>query len=449
MPKSDTKKSASIAARKKKRIPPRAPNVASILRDADQFLLPTYKRQPIVFTHGRGCYVYDSRGKKYLDFLGGIAVNALGHAHPRIVKVIRRESARAIHLSNLFHNSFQGPLARKLAQWSGLDRVFFSNSGAEAVEGALKLARLYGRTPADASGSPARKHRILALENSFHGRTFGAVSVTSTEKYRLPFAPLVPGVEFVRFNDVADLESKFDDTVCAILLETIQGEGGIYPVSEEFWNRARALATKNGALLIADEIQCGLGRTGRYFAYQKFSSTPDVVLVAKPLAAGLPLGAVLTTEAVAQRIAPGLHGTTFGGGPLACAAAREFLNIVEDQHLLENIRVRAAELREGLSALAAKFPFVREIRGEGLMIGIELSIDGSPFVQQAMKRGLLINCTHDFTLRLLPPFLVTRAQVRQLLRLLEKLFVTIPKKAAASEPAKLALPSHAALAAAR
>ncbi|MGC1615885.1 MAG: aspartate aminotransferase family protein [Candidatus Acidiferrum sp.] len=449
MPKSDTKKSASIAARKKKRIPPRAPNVASILRDADQFLLPTYKRQPIVFTHGRGCYVYDSRGKKYLDFLGGIAVNALGHAHPRIVKVIRRESARAIHLSNLFHNSFQGPLARKLAQWSGLDRVFFSNSGAEAVEGALKLSRLYGRTPADASGSPARKHRILALENSFHGRTFGAVSVTSTEKYRLPFAPLVPGVEFVRFNDVADLESKFDDTVCAILLETIQGEGGIYPVSEEFWNRARALATKNGALLIADEIQCGLGRTGRYFAYQKFSSTPDVVLVAKPLAAGLPLGAVLTTEAVAQRIAPGLHGTTFGGGPLACAAALEFLNIVEDQHLLENIRVRAAELREGLSALAAKFPFVREIRGEGLMIGIELSIDGSPFVQQAMKRGLLINCTHDFTLRLLPPFLVTRAQVRQLLRLLEKLFVTIPKKAAASEPAKLALPSHAALAAAR
>ena len=263
--------------------------------------MPTYKRQPIVFTHGRGCYVYDSRGKKYLDFLGGIAVNALGHAHPRIVKVIRRESARAIHLSNLYHNSFQGPLARKLAQWSGLDRVFFSNSGAEAVEGALKLARLYGRTPADVSGSPARKHRILALENSFHGRTFGAVSVTATEKYRLPFAPLVPGVEFVRFNDVTDLESKFDDTVCAILLETIQGEGGIYPVSEDFWNRARSLATKNGALLIADEIQCGLGRTGRYFAYQKFASKPDVVLIAKPLAAGLPLGAVLTSEAVAQR----------------------------------------------------------------------------------------------------------------------------------------------------
>jgi len=449
MRKLKTKKSAGSASRKAKKVPARASNAASILRDANQFLLPTYKRQPIVFTHGRGCYVYDSRGKKYLDFLGGIAVNALGHAHPRIVKVIRRESARAIHLSNLFHNSFQGPLARKLAQWSGLDRVFFSNSGAEAIEGALKLARLYGRTPGDAPGSPARKHRILALDNSFHGRTFGAVSVTATEKYRLPFAPLVPGVEFVRFNDVADLESKFDDTVCAILLETIQGEGGIYPVSEEFWNRARALASKNGALLIADEIQCGLGRTGRYFAYQKFSSMPDIVVVAKPLAAGLPLGAVLTSETVAQRISPGLHGTTFGGGPLACATALEFLNVIEDEKLLENVRARGAELQEGLAALAAKFSFIREIRGEGLMIGIELSIEGAPFVSQAMLRGLLINCTHDFTLRFLPPFLVTRAQLRQFLRLLERLFVTTPQMAAASDAAKTATPAHAALAAAR
>src|SRR5579862_2879394 len=444
-----TKKTAKSAARRAKKSSPRASHVNSILRDADKFLMPTYKRQPIIFTHGRGCYVFDSSGKKYLDFLGGIAVNALGHAHPRIVKVIRRESARAIHLSNLFHNSFQGPLARKLTQWSGMDRVFFSNSGAEAVEGALKLARLYGRTSGEAPGSTARKHRILALDNSFHGRTFGAVSVTSTEKYRLPFAPLVPGVEFVRLNDVADLESKFDDTVCAILFETIQGEGGIHPVSEEFWNRARALATKNGALLIADEIQCGLGRTGRYFAYQKFSSKPDVVTAAKPLAAGIPLGAVLTSEEVAQRISPGLHGTTFGGGPLACATALEFLNIIEDEKLLENICERGAELREGLTALAAKFPFIREFRGEGLMVGIELSIDGAPFVQEALRKGLLINCTREFTLRFLPPYLVTRAQVRQFLHLLEQLFVTTPQKAASPEPAKTAPPSHAALAAAR
>ena len=397
------------------------------LLDAQKFLLPTYKRPEILFTHGRGCYVYDSTGKKYLDFLGGIAVNALGHAHPRIIKTIRREAGRGIHLSNLFHNSFQGPLARKLAEWSGLDRVFFSNSGTEAIDGALKLARLCGHTPSENLNAAPRKHRFLALENSFHGRTFGALSVTSTEKYRLPFSPVIPGAEFVRFNDVADLESKFDDTVCAILLETIQGEGGIHPVSESFWNRARALATQHGALLIADEIQCGLGRTGRYFAYQKFSSKPDVVVIAKPLAAGIPLGAILASEAVASRISPGLHGTTFGGGPLACSTALAALQTIEDEKLLANIRARGEELRAGLTKLAAQFSFIREIRGEGLMIGVELSIEGGPLVTEALHRGLLINCTHDFTLRFLPPFIVTRVQVRDFLRLLEIVFASAPK----------------------
>src|SRR6266851_4365021 len=397
------------------------------LLDAEQFLLPTYKRQPVVMTHGRGAYVFDSTGKKYLDFLGGIAVNALGHAHPRVVKVIRREAARAIHLSNLFHNAYQGPLARKLAGWSGLDRVFFANSGTEAIDGALKLARLFGRQPHEAAGTTAKKHRFLALEISFHGRTFGAITVTSTEKYRLPFAPLVPGAEFVRFNDVADLEAKFDDTVCGILLEPIQGEGGIYPLSEVFWNRARSLATQHGALLIADEIQCGLGRTGRFFGYQKFSSKPDIVLVAKPLAAGLPLGAILTTEAVASRVSPGMHGTTFGGGPLACAVALEFLSVVEGQELLENIRVR----------------------GEGLMIGVELTVEGAPFVAEAMRRGLLINCTHDFTLRLLPPFIITRAQVREFLRLFELVLATTSRHAAAPVSGRSANPQRVSRAAAR
>jgi acetylornithine/N-succinyldiaminopimelate aminotransferase len=419
------------------------------LDDAEKFLLPTYKRQPVIMTHGRGSYVFDATGKKYLDFLGGIAVNALGHAHPRIVKVIRREAARAIHLSNLYHHAYQGPLARKLAAWSGLDRVFFANSGTEAIDGALKLARLFGRETDEAVGTPAKKHRFLTMENSFHGRTFGAISVTSTEKYRLPFLPVVPGAEFVRFNDVSDLESKFDDTVCAILLETIQGEGGIHPVSDLFWNRARVLAAQHGALLIADEIQCGLGRTGRYFAYQKFSSKPDIALVAKPLAAGLPLGAILTTEAVAARVSPGLHGTTFGGGPLACAVALEFLNIVEQENLLDNIRARGAELREGLGKLAGKFEFVREIRGEGLMIGVDLSIEGTPFVAEAAQRGLLINCTHDTTLRLLPPFNITRAQAREFLRVLELVLRTTPRQATAPGTAKTASPARVALAAAR
>jgi acetylornithine/N-succinyldiaminopimelate aminotransferase len=431
------KKAAAPPMQKPKRTHALKPKHDPRLSDAEQFLLPTYKRQPFIFTHGRGAYVFDSTGKKYLDFLGGIAVNALGHAHPRIVKVIRREAARAIHLSNLYHNAYQGPLARKLVEISGMDRVFFSNSGAEAADGALKFARLCARTASDAPDKPGAKHRILAMQNSFHGRTFGGVSVTFPEKYRLPFAPLLPGVEFVRFNDIADLESKFDDTVCAVIFETIQGEGGIHPATEAFWNRARSLATQHGALLIADEIQCGLGRTGRYFAYQKFSSKPDIVLIAKPLAAGLPLGAILASEAVASRLSPGLHGTTFGGGPLVCATALEFLSIIDQKKLLENVRARSAELREGLARLAAKFEFIREIRGEGLILGIELSVDGNPFAAEALRQGLIINCTHDFTLRLLPPFIITSAQVREFLRLFELVLAKTPKSISAA-PAQAA-----------
>jgi acetylornithine/N-succinyldiaminopimelate aminotransferase len=427
----------------------RGSKVDARLRDAEKFLLPTYKRQPVVMTHGQGAYVFDSTGKKYLDFLGGIAVNALGHAHPRIVKVIRREAARAIHLSNLYHHAFQGPLARKLAEWSGMDRVFFANSGTEAIDGAMKLARLAGCPPQEPAETPRSKHRFLALENSFHGRTFGAISVTATEKYRLPFSPVVPGVEFVRFNDPADLEAKFDPSVCAVLLETVQGEGGIHPVSEAFWERARSLASEHGALLIADEIQCGLGRTGRYFAYQKFASKPDIVLIAKPLAGGLPLGAMLTTETVASRVSPGMHGSTFGGGPLACAVALEFLSIVEEEKLLENIRARGEELREGLGKLTSQFDFIREIRAEGLMIGIELSVEGGPFVAEAMERGLLINCTHDFTLRLLPPFIITRAEVREFLKLFEMVLEKTPKLASVSDAVTSAIPQGAAHAAAR
>jgi len=428
-----------------KRAPKTRKNVTpAALMDAEKFLLPTYKRQPLVFTHGRGPYVFDSTGKKYLDFLGGIAVNGLGHAHPNIVKVIRRESARAIHLSNLFHNEFQGPLAKKLAEISGLDRVFFSNSGTEAIEGALKLARLYSR-PADAPLAALNpKNRILALENSFHGRTFGAVSITATEKYRLPFAPLVPGVEFVGFNDVTDLEAKFDRNVCAVILETIQGEGGIHPVSEAFWNRARALTSQHGALLIADEIQCGLGRTGRYFAYQKFSAKPDIAAIAKPLAAGLPLGAILTSEAVATCVSPGVHGTTFGGGPMICAVALEFLKVLETKKILANASARGAELRAGLKILAKKFNFIKEVRGEGLMVGVELSVDGAPFVAEAMNRGLLINCTHDYTLRLLPAFIVTSKQIREFLGIFEEVLGHVSKSIAATETAR-----HAAKSAAR
>ncbi len=416
------------------------------VQEAEKFLLPTYKRAPFLLDRGRGCYVFDADSKKYLDFLGGIAVNALGHAHPRIAKVIRREAGRAIHFSNLYHNAYQGPLAKKLVEWSGLDRVFFCNSGTEAIDGAMKLARLCARKPADGAGKVSSKHRFLALENSFHGRTFGAISVTATEKYRLPFAPVVPGVEFVRFNDVADLECKCDDSVCGILIETVQGEGGIYPVSEKFWNRARELATQHGALLIADEIQCGLGRTGRHFAYQRFASKPDIAVIAKPLAAGLPLGAILANNAVAAYVSSGLHGTTFGGGPLVCAVALEFLKIIESERLLANVRNRGEELRAGLQSLAGKFDFIREIRAEGLMIGIQLSIEGAALVAEAVKQGLLINCTHEYIIRLLPPFIVTSAQVREFLKKFEAVLAVVsanPISAEAKAPVTHSLNSYA------
>ncbi len=415
---------------------------AKIVADSTRYLMNTYRRPPVVFAHGRGCRLYDSQGRAYLDFLAGIAVNALGYAHPRMVRVIRREAGRATHISNLFHNPYQGPLARKLAEWSGLDRVFFSNSGAEAMEGALKLARAYAHAKTEAGGAP--KMRILALENSFHGRTFGALSITYTPKYRAPFEPLVPGVEFVRVNDVADLESKFDASVCAIVIEPIQGEGGIFPIGEAFWKRARELATRYDAALIADEIQSGLGRTGRYFAYQKFGedALPDVVTVAKPLAGGLPLGAFIANEQFASAFTPGMHGTTFGGGPLVCAAALEFLSIVEEDDLLANVRARGAELRAGLEKLATRFDFIREVRGEGLILGIDLAIEGAAFVQEALRRSLLINCTHDHILRLLPPFIIRRADVTEFLRKFEAVLATAQKTAAKARTA--AHPTHAA-----
>jgi acetylornithine/N-succinyldiaminopimelate aminotransferase len=400
----------------------------SVLNDASRHLMNTYKRSDMIFTHGRGCYIFDQNGKKYLDFLGGIAVNALGYSYPDLVKTIRREAGRAVHVSNLFHNPFQGPLAAKLAKWSGMDRAFFTNSGSEAVEGALKLARIAAKQ----KPGGARKTRFLAMEHSFHGRTLGALSITHPLKYREPFEPLVPGVEFVCLNDVADLEEKFTDDVCAIVIEPIQGEGGIYPVTNEFWKRARALATHHGAALIADEIQCGLGRTGKAFAYQRLEGLPDIVVVAKPLAGGLPLGAFLAREEFAASFVPGLHGSTFGGGPLTCATALAFLNAVESKHLLANVRARGAELKTGLKKMAAKFDFIREVRGEGLMIGVDLDVEGAPYVAEALKQGLLINCTHDHILRLLPPFILTAQQVKEGLSKIESVLSTTERPAASA-----------------
>jgi acetylornithine/N-succinyldiaminopimelate aminotransferase len=381
-----------------------------------RFLLPTYNRYPIALDRGKGVFLYDCEGKRYLDFVAGLGVNALGHAHPRIVKAIREQSARAIHFSNLYYNEFQGRLAEKLCQLSGLDRAFFSNSGTEAIEGSIKLARLAGhRTGGEA------KSRLVALEGSYHGRTFGAMSLTGQDKYRKGFEPMLEDVKFVPRNHLAALRAAIDDHTCAIVLEPIFGEGGIYECSTEFLQECRALADRHRAALIFDEIQCGLGRTGTIFAFQSFGVIPDIVAIAKPLAAGLPLGAFLAREAFATAISPGQHGTTFGGGPLACRVALEYLAIVEEEKLLENVSRVGAYLQEQLKLLVGRHPAAQEVRGRGLIQGLQLSIPARPIVEQALAEGVLFNSTQDTVLRFLPPFLLQEKHVDKGMRTLKKL----------------------------
>jgi acetylornithine/N-succinyldiaminopimelate aminotransferase len=393
-------------------------SLASIIRSEEKLLVPTYDRHQVLFEHGRGVYLWDDRGTRYLDFLSGIGVNALGHAHPAIRAVLNRQAGRLIHVSNLFFHEYQAELAKRLTKISGMDRAFFCNSGTEAWEGALKLARAYASS-GNHNGHRA-KWRILALENSFHGRTFGSLATTGQAKYREPFAPLLPGVSFVHFNDARDLERKFDKDVCAICLETIQGEGGIRPVSAEFLRLAWKLTESSGALLVVDEIQSGLGRTGQYFAYQHYGVQPDIVTVAKPLAAGLPLGAILTTNRAASGIHPGMHGTTFGGGPLACAVAIEFLRLLDE--LLDHVREVGGYFQGRLEWLQTRHDSIREVRGMGLMLGMELdSADAAKFmVARLLERGILINRTNDSVLRFLPPYIIQKKHVDKLIGALDE-----------------------------
>jgi acetylornithine/N-succinyldiaminopimelate aminotransferase len=387
---------------------------ASVIELERRHLLQNYSRYPLVLHSGKGCHLYDVQGNRYLDLISGIGVNALGHAHPRIVRVIRDQAALLIHSSNLYYHEYQGPLAERLAALSGLERVFFSNSGTEAIEGALKMCRAHG-----GKISPA-KHEMVAVENSFHGRSLGALSVTGQAKYRQDFEPLLPGVRFVPFNDIAALENAVSASTAGILMEWIQGEGGVSPVSGEFARKARELADRHNALLVADEIQCGLGRTGAYFGYQLDARPvrPDIALIAKPLAAGLPLGAILANEKAASAIGPGMHGSTFGGGALACRVALEFLDIMEE--LLPSIRQVGAYFRGRLEGLAGKFSFLKEVRGAGLMLGVEMTVPGKQMVLDAMAEGLLINCTHDTVLRFLPPYIITEREVDTAIGALEK-----------------------------
>jgi acetylornithine/N-succinyldiaminopimelate aminotransferase len=387
-----------------------------------KLLLPTYERNPILFVEGHGVYLVDERGEKYLDLLSGIGVNALGYGHPAITAAIDRQSHKLVHLSNLYFHEGQAELALRLTERTGLDRAFFCNSGTEAWEAAMKLARAYARQ------KRSEGHRLgtkfLALENSFHGRTMGALSTTHKQKYREPFEPLTPGVEFVRFNDVEDLRARFSNEVCAVLIEAVQGEGGVRPVSAEFIRTARELTRSTGALLVADEIQAGMGRTGTWCAYQQYGVQPDVTTLAKPLAGGLPLGAMLSTEEASRGIHPGLHGTTFGGGPLACAVAIAVIDTMERENMLAHIQRIGNYFKEQLDTVAVKHDVIDKVRGLGLMLAIELK--SAELAKQAtakmMERRILINRTNENVLRFLPPYILEEEHVDRAIAALDEVF---------------------------
>jgi predicted acetylornithine/succinylornithine family transaminase len=390
-----------------------------------RYLLGTYNRYPIVLTRGKGVFLYDLDDRRYLDFVSGLGVNALGHAHPRIVKTIREQAAKLIHVSNLYYHEYQGALAEKLCTLASAAsgsssgekfRAFFQNSGTEAIEGSIKLARLAGHR---AGGEG--KSRLVALEGSYHGRTFGALSLTGQEKHRKGFEPMLEEVTFVAQNDLEGLRAAVNDSTCAIVLEPIFGEGGIYECSVEFLQACRAAADRHKAALIFDEIQCGLGRTGTMFAFQSFGVTPDIVAIAKPIAAGLPLGAFLAKEEFASAISPGQHGTTFGGGPLACRVALEFLSIVEDEKLLDNVNKVGAYLQQELKTIVEKSAAAKEVRGRGFIQGINLEIPARPIVDEALAEGVLFNSTHDTVVRFLPPYLLKEKHVDKGIRVLKKL----------------------------
>jgi acetylornithine aminotransferase/acetylornithine/N-succinyldiaminopimelate aminotransferase len=403
------------------------------LRAAEaKLLLETYERNPILFTHGEGVHLVDENGVRYLDLLSGIGVNALGYAHPAIEKAIAEQSRKLIHLSNLYYHEGQAALALRLNEATGMDRAFFSNSGTEANEAALKLARAYAKLRRSEGAHLGTK--FLALENSFHGRTMGSVAATWKDKYREPFDPVMPGVEFVRFNDVDELKAKFSSEFCAILVEPIQGEGGIRPMSREFLLTARELTRSTGALLIADEIQSGMGRTGKWCAYQHYDVLPDVITLAKPLAGGIPLGAMLCTEEAARAIHAGMHGTTFGGGPLACAVALAVIDTIEREHLLEHVTTVGTYFREQLARLAKKHEAIVDVRGLGLMLAVELdSADLAKHVlSEMMKLHILINRTSETVLRFLPPFILQKEHVDQAVAALDEILTEQPAAHAAT-----------------
>jgi acetylornithine/N-succinyldiaminopimelate aminotransferase len=379
------------------------------LHDIDQtHYLPTFRRYPIALDRGEGSSVWDVDGKEYIDALAGIAVSNIGHAHPKLVAAIANQAAKLIHISNFYVSEPQMRLVKKLAELSGLDRVFLGNSGAEAVEGAIKIARKYGHIN-------GRGSTIIAMKNAFHGRTLATVAATGKEAMMIGFAPIPEGFTHVPFNDIAALKSAITTDIAGIMLEPIQGEGGVNPANTEYLNHVRALCDEHNIALIFDEIQCGMGRTGKMFAFEHYGIKPDIMTLAKGLGGGVPIGAVLAREKVAQAIDWGDHGTTFGGNPLASAAALAVLDVIESEDLLTQAKVKGQWLMSKLNDLKSEYPEIEEVRGMGLMIGVQLSIDPKVVVATMMGKGVLANATAGNVVRLVPPLNIPKIQLEQVL----------------------------------
>ena len=387
-----------------------------------KYVLQTYARNPVMFVRGKGSTLYDDTGKAYLDFISGIGVNVLGYDHPRVRKVLK-EQGNLLHTSNLYYHPYQGQLAESLIKASGMARAFFCNTGAESVEGALKLARAWQRRQGHEN-----KTEFVSLVNSFHGRTMGALSITAQEKYRKPFEPLIPGVRFIDANkcedDFAEAREAINERTAAVIIETIQGESGIRPVNDFFLKVVREACDRVGALLILDEVQCGLGRTGKVFAFEQTSVKPDVLCVAKPLGLGVPIGAFLVAEKAVDGLQPGDHGTTFGGGPLACRLSLEFMHMLQEENLMQRVSEVGNYFRKLLRRMQRSHPdLIAEVRGLGLMVGAELTFSGKGVIAKMLERGFVLNCTHDTVLRFLPPYIIKKAEISAMITNLEEVIV--------------------------
>jgi acetylornithine/N-succinyldiaminopimelate aminotransferase len=382
---------------------------------SNKAIMNTYGRQPLVLVKGEGCRVWDDTGKEYLDFVAGLAVCNLGHAHQEIAKAAASQLTQLVHVSNIYYTTPMVELAEALVELSFADRVFFANSGAEVNEGAIKLARRYSR---ERFGEG--RHRIISMDNSFHGRTFGALSATGQSKFWQGFEPLLPGFVFVPFNDLDAVAKAIDETVCAVMLEPVQGEGGVNLPSPVYFKGLRQLCNEKGLLLILDEIQAGLGRTGKLFAYENFGITPDIMTLAKGLANGLPMGALLATKDVAAAFVPGTHASTFGAGPVVAAAAKTAISLLSRSEFLAKVREQGEFLQGKLTALKNQLPVIKEVRGLGLMWGIELNQEGADVVTACRERGLLVNCTQGNVIRLLPPLVVTNQELDTSLAILRE-----------------------------